>query len=491
VRRNEAAIKNNSQENNSTSSSPFPPLGDRGVDGGLFCPVIAIFDVGKTNKKLLLFDEQYKLVHEESQHLEEITDEDGFACEDVAALTHWIKESFAQICADNRYAVKAVNFSGYGASFVHLDETLQPCLPLYNYLKPYPAPLKQQFYDAYGGESLVAKQTASPVLGSLNSGMQLYRIKHEQPEAFKKIKYSLHLPQYLSFVLSGKPCTDITSIGCHTNLWHFQKNAYHKWVKKEGLQAKFAPNVPCTDVASHTGNNIAVGIGLHDSSAALIPYLDSFKEPFILLSTGTWCISLNPFNYHLLSDYELHHDCLCYLTYEGKPVKASRLFAGYEHEQQVKLLAKHFNKPANYFTQVKVNNTTIKKLHININAHSALGDDAMVQQSAFGKRDLAKFKTYEEAYHQLIADIIVQQVRATKLVLSDTPVKRIFVDGGFSKNDIYMHLLAKAFPGLEVYAASVAQASALGAAIALHRHWNIKPLPDSLVELKYYGGDKP
>ena len=60
-------------------------------------PAIAIFDIGKTNKKLLLFDAHYKMVYEESKQLAEITDEDGFACEDVAALTQWIKESFDKI----------------------------------------------------------------------------------------------------------------------------------------------------------------------------------------------------------------------------------------------------------------------------------------------------------------------------------------------------------------------------------------------------------
>ena len=57
-------------------------------------PVIAIFDVGKTNKKLLLFDEQYKLVYEESKQLLETKDEDGFPCEDVNALTEWVKRFF-------------------------------------------------------------------------------------------------------------------------------------------------------------------------------------------------------------------------------------------------------------------------------------------------------------------------------------------------------------------------------------------------------------
>ena len=60
-------------------------------------PVIAIYDVGKTNKKLLLFNEEYKVVYEENKQLEETKDEDGFACEDVLSLTHWVKESFDRL----------------------------------------------------------------------------------------------------------------------------------------------------------------------------------------------------------------------------------------------------------------------------------------------------------------------------------------------------------------------------------------------------------
>jgi len=450
--------------------------------------VIAIFDVGKTNKKLFLFNEQYNILHEESVKFDEVQDEDGFACEDLQTLTSWINEKFLQVSSHTDYNVKAINFSAYGASFVHINGAHETITPLYNYLKPYPETLKQQFYNTYGGESLIAKQTASPLLGNLNSGMQLYRLKYEQPRIFSQIKYSLHLPQYLGFLISSTPASDITSIGCHTQLWHFQKNSYHDWVLAEGLDSKLPAIHNGDKVINLPGNagNIAVGIGLHDSSAALIPYLKLFREPFILLSTGTWCISLNPFNASMLTDYELHNDCLCYLSYEGKPVKASRLFAGYEHEEQVKKLADHFQKDIHYYKTVKYDSTLLNKLQSHNTSKQIDRQTAMVQQSAFTKRSINDFKTYEEAYHQLIFDIITQQVFSTKLVLNATPVKKIFVDGGFGQNDIYMHLLAAAFPGIEVYAASIPQASSLGAALVLHDHFNNKmDIPD-LINLKYY-----
>ena len=450
--------------------------------------VIVIFDVGKTNKKIFLFDEQYHILSEESKMLEETKDEDGFACEDLQALTKWILENFRKISSHADFNLRALSFSAYGASLVHLDDTHQPLTPLYSYLKPYPENLKKLFYDTYGGESLIAKQTASPVLGSLNSGMQLYRLKYEQPKIFSGLKYSLHLPQYLNFVVSSRTVSDITSVGCHTQLWDFKKNKYHHWVYAEGLCTKLAPiyrGDKIVSIPNHTGN-IAIGIGLHDSSAALIPYLKLFQEPFILLSTGTWCISLNPFNYSSLTDYELQNDCLCYLTYQGKPVKASRLFAGNEHEEQIKKLADHFNKDVNYYKTVVYDDSSLKKLQRMNIVNQLSSNTAMVQRSAFGERSLSNFETYEEAYHQLMLDIMTQQVHSTKLVLSGTPVQKIFVDGGFGKNDVYMHLLAISFPHIKVYAANISQASALGAALALHDHLSKNNLPSNIIELKYY-----
>jgi L-fuculokinase len=446
-------------------------------------PVIAIFDIGKTNKKLFLFDEKYQLVYEESTQFDEITDEDGFPTEDLQRLTEWIRNSYQRVLSKPEFDIKAVNFTAYGASMVHIDEKGKPVTPLYNYLKPYPKALQDQLYNAYGGYVELSKQTASPVLGSLNSGMQLYRIKHEQPKAFDTIRYTLHLPQYVSYVITQRPASDITSVGCHTLLWDFSKNDYHAWVKDEGLDQKFPPFYPGN--ASFPVNNgrkeIPMGIGLHDSSAALIPYLAYFQEPFLLISTGTWCISLNPFNQTLLSTEELQQDCLSFLTYERKGVKASRLFAGNDHEVQIKRLAAHFNKPVEYYKSVTLN-PDLLPAESKSNATQAVP----LNESLFQKRDLSAYSSYEQAYHQLMADIMSQQIVSTQLVLNGAPVKKLFVDGGFSKNPIYMHLLAHAFPEIEVFAASMAQATAMGAALAIHASWNTKEVPKDIIELKSY-----
>lgn len=451
-------------------------------------PVIAIFDVGKTNKKLFLFDENYKIVFERSARFTETTDEDGDACENLESLRLSVFDSLREIFRQSEFDIKAINFSTYGASFVYLDENGRPIAPLYNYLKPYPETLHSKFYSTYGGEEQFSKITASPILGSLNSGLQIYRLKYEKPELFSRIKHALHLPQYMSYLISGGFYSDITSIGCHTALWDFTNNKYHPWVEQEGVLGKLAPIVSSAEVvpACFPGNNYHVGVGLHDSSAALIPYLINFHEPFVLISTGTWCISLNPFNSSPLTSEELDNDCLCYMSYQGKPIKASRLFAGHEHEQQVKRIADHFQQSIVKYRTMEFNPEIFARLKSQKFPQYEGNSKELLKSSIFEARSLSGFSSDEEAYHQLIMDIVTQQFISTQLVLKGTSAKRIFVDGGFSKNAIYMNLIADAFPDTEVFAASMAQATAVGSALAIHSAWNKKPLPNDIIELKYY-----
>jgi len=450
-------------------------------------PVIAIFDIGKTNKKLFLLDEQYRIVFERTAKFTEITDEGGDPCDSIESIRHSATETLGELLHEGKYDIKAVNFATYGASFVYIDAYGKVLTPLYNYLKAYPRELQAKFYNDYGGEEKLSLETASPVLGSLNSGLQLYRLKYEKPEIFKNLRYALHLPQYMSFVIGNFACSDLTSVGCHTHLWDFEKSEYHEWVHAERLMGVLPHLYPADKVVSadFMGYPLKVGTGLHDSSSALIPYLSTFKEPFALLSTGTWCITLNPFNEHPLTSGELKQDCLCYLSYTGKAVKASRLFAGNEHEVQTKRLATHFRTAELYYRHIRFNPDFYKELlQKSRNEEGETGIPALLQK--FGRRSLGDYNTYDEAYHQLIFDLVNALAVSSDLVLQNIPVKKLFVDGGFGNNPLFMQMLADALPGYEVFASSVPQATALGAAMAIHSHWNSQPIPSNLVITKKY-----
>jgi hypothetical protein len=422
-------------------------------------PAIAVFDIGKTNKKVFLWNDAFEIVFEKQQNFPEILDEDGFACEDLPALQQWIINTFTEICQMTEFELIGLNFSAYGASFVYVNRAGDPVAPLYNYLKP----VEHTFpYSDFEGEVEFARKTASPILGNLNSGLQVFdsTFRPFWPEVFK----ALHFPNYLASLFTGKLHSEITSIGCHTALWDFDLEQYHPWVSV--IEDKLAP---ISSVGFEEIDGINYGLGLHDSSAALVPYLRSVSPDFVLLSTGTWCIAMHPFNESPLTAEELANDVLCYLQPNGKPVKASRLFGGHFHEEQVARMEKHFNG-------------SFKDCRFSDRVFSLSAANSSVYECAFASRDLNDFPDLASAYDQFMVDLVGQQIFSLNLLLKDAPVKQLLVDGGFSKNEWYMHLLAHAFPALEIYAAEVAQASALGAALMVYEG----ETPRNLIQLKRY-----
>jgi sugar (pentulose or hexulose) kinase len=426
---------------------------------GLRTPVIAVFDIGKTNKKVFLWDTSFEIVFEKQQTFPEIEDEDGFACEDLGALQQWIVTSFTEICQMSEFELIGLNFSAYGASFVYVNRAGDPVAPLYNYLKPVSKPFP---YMEFGGEAEFARRTASPILGNLNSGLQVYESMQRSfwPEVFK----AMHFPNYLASLFTGQLVSEITSIGCHTALWDFDLGQYHPWVSK--IQDKLAPmgTSPYFEI-----DGFNYGLGLHDSSAALVPYLRSVEEDFVLLSTGTWCIAMHPFNESPLTADELANDVLCYLQPNGKPVKASRLFGGHFHEEQVARMEAHFGGS---FRDCQFSERVFELKPL----------ASSVYECAFAARNLADFPDLASAYDQFMVDLVGQQLYSLNLLLKDASFKQLLVDGGFSKNEWYMRLLANALPEVAVYAAEVAQASALGAALMVYAG----DLPKNLIQLKRY-----
>ncbi|MEI6946665.1 FGGY family carbohydrate kinase [Paraflavisolibacter sp. H34] len=440
--------------------------------------VIAIFDLVRLDKQFLLFDKEYQVVYSRSYPGARTTDEDGDECEDLQQLSSWVRNTFDEALRDPSFSIQAVNFAAYGASFVHLDAAGSPVGPLYSYLKPYPEELLDRFYQQNGGRDALALETASPPLGMLNSGLQLYWLKYRRPRQFAFVKRSLHLPQYISYLITGRRFSEITSIGCHTDLWNFRENAYHRWVTEEGLDRLFAPITPSNAyVRLSGGSRLVAGVGMHDSSAALVPYLLNEEKPFLLLSTGTWSIAFNAFSKELLTLEDLQKDCLYYLNFLGKPVKACRLFLGNELHHQVKKIAAHFHKEGDYHLQVLFDKELVKKLLRERDPRKQFIPETMDISGLLPRLrkrpvQLELFASFEEAYHQLHLDLVALQALSLQVVMGKTPVETLYISGSFCDNPLFVKLVASRFPRLRVYTSVISRASALGAAAVVHLHWN-------------------
>lgn len=428
--------------------------------------VTAVFDIGKTNKKFFLFDKNFKEVHKEYISFEEIEDEDGHPTENLPALKKWLKKVFNRILEKKEFKVKAINFSTYGASLVHIDKKGKPITPLYNYTKPLPENVITSFFEKYGPKEEFLKTTGCADLSMLNSGLQLYWIKKTKPEVYKKIRYSLHLPQYLSYVFTGIPISEYTSIGCHTALWDYGKRDYHSWVYNEGIN-EILPPIVSTETSinmNYNGNRIKIGVGIHDSSAALLPYVRSLRKKFVLISTGTWSIAFNPFTEKPISEDSNDKDAINYMRINGKPVKASRLFLGNEYKIQVAKLNKIFGVDEDYHRSVKFNYDTYDSIIKDFKycyKWEGLIDEDMPNETQ------VLYDNYDDAYHQLMTELVLLQNKCINKAVGNDSIPRIFVDGGFSDNDVFIQLLSHYFRDKKLRTTNASLGSALGAAISI------------------------
>lgn len=456
--------------------------------------VTAVFDIGKTNKKFILFDEQYDIVYRVQETFEQISDDDGYPCEDLETLVRWIKKELSAVIQDPRFEIIDLNFSTYGASLIHLDENNNVVTPLYDYLKPFPEDLKNRFYETYGGEEAFSIETASPPMGMLNSGLQLYWLKMKKPDLFKKIRFSLHFPQYLSHLFTGQHTSEHTSVGCHTAMWNFSQKKYHRWLKEEGIMNRLPgiKQVTHTQKAQFQNTGFNIGLGIHDSSASLAPYITSLTEPFLLISSGTWSITLNPFNRDPLTFDELKRDCLCYLNIYGKQVKASRVFLGNEYRHQKEKLTEFFNIQ-NSEDSIEPDRGMLKKLIHDSDPGKKLKLETAHSSGPYltnkpQKWDVSGFDSYAEAYHQLMLDLVFIQETCIKLAEGSDNINNIIVSGGFSNNTFFMELLASRLKEKNIYTNTIPHATALGAAMVLHERGshNRRNTDDSLLELKLH-----
>jgi sugar (pentulose or hexulose) kinase len=211
-----------------------------------------------------------------------------------------------------------------------------------------------------------------------------------------------------------------------------------------------------------------VGIGIHDSSASLAPYFSINKGNFILLSTGTWCINMNPFNSEKLTADQLDKDCLCYMSITRQPVKSSRLFLGNMHETGLKIINEHFNRPESYYKKVKADKALSAVLK------NRFGDRKIFFQTGPYSRefreyvDMYEFVSFEEAYHQLMIELCDLTADSVRLVIpANDDIENLYITGGFSKNELFLDLICQAFPTKKVFTSEISNSSALGAALVI------------------------
>ncbi|WP_111560220.1 FGGY-family carbohydrate kinase [Paracoccus sediminilitoris] len=296
---------------------------------------VAVIDVGKTNAKLALVDG--RTLHEIAVVTRPNRVLPGPPWPSFDLEGHWAFFLDHLSAFQAEYGIDAIAVTTHGASAVLLDRDGGLALPMLDYEHDGPDGMAA----AYDAIRPPFTQTGSPRLPlGLNLGAQLFWQFESNPGLRDRVAHIVTYPQFWGFRLTGQLATDVTSLGCHTDLWDPQAAAFSTLVERLDLARKIAParradavlGVISADIAARTGMSpqVPVTCGIHDSNASLYPHVLAQKAPFSVVSTGTWVIAMAVGGDAPVLDPA--RDTLVNVNALGQPVPSARFMGGREYE---------------------------------------------------------------------------------------------------------------------------------------------------------------
>lgn len=296
---------------------------------------VGVIDIGKSNAKVAVVDLETRTEIAVRKRQNSVLRDGKYPHFDIDGLWNFVIGALRELNAEIPFDALSVTTHGASAALIDADGEL--ALPVLDYEFAGPDQLKAE-YDRIRPDF---SESFTPRLpGGLNLGAQLFWQAHAFPAEFARTRSILPYPQYWSFRLTGVAAAEITSLGCHTDLWDFTTNLYSTLVMKQGWLDKFPEVRPASDVLGVTLPEVTAALGLkrplpvysgiHDSNASLLPHLLERDPPFGLVSTGTWVIVASPGGD--IDHLDPARDCLANIDALGRPVPSSRFMGGREFE---------------------------------------------------------------------------------------------------------------------------------------------------------------
>lgn len=296
---------------------------------------IAVIDIGKTNAKLALVD--LDTLSEIAVRTRPNVVLPGPPWRHFDTEGHWdfLLNGLKALHAEQ--GIDAISVTTHGASVVLLDARADLAAPVLDYEQPIPSDVSR----AYDAMRPAFARTGSPRLANgLNVGAQLHYQFNQDPSLRDRTKHIVGYPQYWGHRLTGEMAWDVTSIGCHTDLWQPVAGQFSELVDRLGIADKMAPVRHSADIlgtilpeiAAATGlpKNTPVSVGIHDSNASLYPHLLTEEAPFSVVSTGTWVVAMAVGG--KVQDLDPTRDTLVNVTAMGQPLPSARFMGGREYE---------------------------------------------------------------------------------------------------------------------------------------------------------------
>lgn len=286
----------------------------------------AIIDIGKTRCKVNVIEASGKLLFERST----ATQSDGHLI-DIDLIWQWLVETLQLV--STRFNVVALFPVAHGAT-----AALGAAENLTWYVLDYEAEYLSvdDQYETHRGSFA---ETHSPNLErGLNLARQLFWLRQSAPHKWAAIEQILLYPQYWAWCLCGVAASEVSSLGCHTDLWNPTLGQFSQLAKELSVDQKLPAMRKAWDVLGCITDEVAAATGLplackvycgsHDSNASYAAYLSRPEPAFSVVSTGTWVVCMGKGSDPTL---DAKKDTLSNVDVTGRPVPCARFVGGREY----------------------------------------------------------------------------------------------------------------------------------------------------------------
>jgi sugar (pentulose or hexulose) kinase len=303
---------------------------------------VVVFDVGKTNSKLTLWSEEGECLARASRANDRPTG-GPYPILDRDGIETWLTQTLREF-SDLAHVIALVPVAhGAAAALVCDGELFTPPID-------YEVEMPQASARAYEAQRDDFSLTGSPRLPQgLNLGAQLHYLEDLTGPWPKDLKI-MTWPQYWAWRLCGVAASEVSSLGCHTDLWlPFERRA-SPMAQRRGWSDRLPPLRHAGEAlgviteewvqATLLPADCLVYCGLHDSNAALLAargHEEIATHDATVLSTGTWFIAMRSPRASMLDGTPVSvlegRDCLINVDVEGRVVPSARFMGGRESER--------------------------------------------------------------------------------------------------------------------------------------------------------------
>ena len=232
---------------------------------------ILAHDIGTTNHKCVVFDENGNMVASASTPCHTFYSQGGSAEQDPhdwwANFLYTTKQVLVEIDSKD---ILGISFSAHMNGCLPVDETGQPLMRSMIHSDTRSSEIKDSIFSKVHEDQLY--EITGNRIDSRYPLLKMYWLKEKRPEIYKKTRFFLQAKDYVAFRLTGKLGVTDYSDASLTGAFNLKTRSWENSLFQElALDLAKMPNpVPSTDIIGYVQKSVAVETGLLEGTPVVI-----------------------------------------------------------------------------------------------------------------------------------------------------------------------------------------------------------------------------